>query len=1081
MANQVDALQIINKELDATNEKLKSTLKVILQISEQSRAVGGNFSNVKVPNDVSTKIKATADSTTQLNAQLKEQDRLERNLISQLAKKELVTESTNRAVIKSRTEIQQQNKLIREASVLSSRYSTELQKSSVQRNRLARTIQDLNLKKSLGNKLTKQEQVLLKSSRTEFNRYDKAIRGAKQSVGRFQESVGNYQNGLKGAIGLTKQLVGAFGLVQGLRLGFDFLKDAARLAREAKGVEFAFVKLGSEGRKAFDDIRKSTRGLLSDLDIKKSLNEFSNFNISLRDSGVLFEFLSVRAAQTGRSVDSLRDSLVEGLSKQSVLRIDNLGISAARLNKELMQTPDFVGAVANIARTEVAAAGDILDKTADSQVKFNVAFENFKVSAGGGFIGDLTTSISDLGTALISTLSDVNEVSDGFSEFFLNLFSSGNPAVLAQIQAQSVLSKELEKRAPIIKEILKLQEQQGVILLQRNINQEQYNKTNSKELTLILERTKAEVNSTEAIKNKGRTVKQLRQDISNLAAEQEGLTESDKERAAQIRKEIVLINKKITSILGETKANKKKKKAEQDAFNLLKFRLTQQIKLEDEVVNNNNKSTKERTTALIKSIEKQKELIIEIESFKLTQVKKGSDAAKLIQETSEANLIALEQTKQKRILKIIQDGFNARISAIDLFDEKSSRSIEERLNSEIKALRIRGFSEKEIAEQILELRSNLQRDLLLDLIESTEKELKVLDTSSQAHLEIERRLYALKKELREKDEESESEAARRIEEQRRELFADTATVLENSFGISGAASDNFFNTLFDNYEKLRRDNKDTFQEIAEIASATFSVIGEVGAAVFDARIEGYEQEIEANTEKYDALLGNEQLSEEQRESLELQREEKEKTLREKQKKEQIKKAKFDKAISIFEITINTASAVAKALPNVPLSILAGVLGLAQLAAVIASPIPAFEKGKGAYDNYEGSAIWGEKRQEVKISKNGNIEVSPKKIANHLTHVKKDDVIHPDANKYFASLSDDDLMGDLHKHSIIASMENQNSIADGYIAASLINNENRQQTDRIVRAIKQNKSKFNVTNKVSLGQDLKYLSRKNSIL
>src|SRR5690606_39826108 len=74
----------------------------------------------------------------------------------------------------------------------------------------------------------------------------------------------------------------------------------------------------------------AVRGSISALDIKRSLNEFANFNITLEQSGTLFDFLAIRAAQTGKSITQLRDSLVEGLSKESLLRIDNLRSEGSR-------------------------------------------------------------------------------------------------------------------------------------------------------------------------------------------------------------------------------------------------------------------------------------------------------------------------------------------------------------------------------------------------------------------------------------------------------------------------------------------------------------------------------------------------------------------------------------------------------------------------------------------------------------------------------------------------------------------------------------------------------------------------------
>jgi hypothetical protein len=52
-----------------------------------------------------------------------------------------------------------------------------------------------------------------------------------------------------------------------------------------------------------------------------------------------------------------------------------------------------------------------------------------------------------------------------------------------------------------------------------------------------------------------------------------------------------------------------------------------------------------------------------------------------------------------------------------------------------------------------------------------------------------------------------------------------------------------------------------------------------------------------------------------------------------------KQAKIDKATALFEIGVNTASAVAEALPNIPLSVTVGAMGAAQAAAVAAKPLP----------------------------------------------------------------------------------------------------------------------------------------------
>lgn len=76
-----------------------------------------------------------------------------------------------------------------------------------------------------------------------------------------------------------------------------------------------------------------------------------------------------------------------------------------------------------------------------------------------------------------------------------------------------------------------------------------------------------------------------------------------------------------------------------------------------------------------------------------------------------------------------------------------------------------------------------------------------------------------------------------------------------------------------------------------------------------------------------------------------------------------RQAIIDKAQAIFDIGINTAVAIVKALPNMVLSGIIGALGAAQAAAVVAQPIPAAEKGAYLPGSDEGTVIRaGEKRK-----------------------------------------------------------------------------------------------------------------------
>jgi Na+-transporting methylmalonyl-CoA/oxaloacetate decarboxylase gamma subunit len=67
-------------------------------------------------------------------------------------------------------------------------------------------------------------------------------------------------------------------------------------------------------------------------------------------------------------------------------------------------------------------------------------------------------------------------------------------------------------------------------------------------------------------------------------------------------------------------------------------------------------------------------------------------------------------------------------------------------------------------------------------------------------------------------------------------------------------------------------------------------------------------------------------------------------LQRQQRNEKVKEAEFDRAKGILDVGINTAIAVTKVLPNIPLSLIMAGIGAAQIAAILARPIPKFAAG-----------------------------------------------------------------------------------------------------------------------------------------
>ena len=113
-----------------------------------------------------------------------------------------------------------------------------------------------------------------------------------------------------------------------------------------------------------------------------------------------------------------------------------------------------------------------------------------------------------------------------------------------------------------------------------------------------------------------------------------------------------------------------------------------------------------------------------------------------------------------------------------------------------------------------------------------------------------------------------------------------------------------------------------------------------------------------------------------------------------------------------------------------------------------------------------------------VERDGNLLMTDKK--NAIVEGKKGDIIHKDANEYLSKLSDEELTKNLQQHSVIASLQHNNYLAYKLENKRAIDNNNMN-TDRIVKAIKSQKTKFNLHQNIDLSRDLRFLDRLNNTL
>lgn len=156
--------------------------------------------------------------------------------------------------------------------------------------------------------------------------------------------------------------------------------EGVEMAQEADGVTRAFRQL-DDGH-ILDNLRKATKGTVTDLDLMKAAVQAKDFRIPLEDLGKYLQFAQLKAQQTGQSVEYMTNSIVTGLGRKSVMILDNLGISASEVNEQIKQGAGFTQAVANIVDKQLAAASENYVSAADRASAAAVNFRNKQLELG---------------------------------------------------------------------------------------------------------------------------------------------------------------------------------------------------------------------------------------------------------------------------------------------------------------------------------------------------------------------------------------------------------------------------------------------------------------------------------------------------------------------------------------------------------------------------------------------------------------------------------------------------------------------------------------------------------------------------
>ncbi|QIH39737.1 phage tail tape measure protein [Flavobacterium sp. Sr18] len=811
-------------------------------------------------------------------------------------------------------------------------------------------------------------------------------------------------------------------------------------------------------------------------------------NVSIQESTALVELLAengLKGADAGTALRNvlLKISAPDALPKKAQEEFAKLGISLETLKDksipiqqklELLKPllKDNASIVKVFGLENATAALNVLGHTDRLKELTSKMNENGTAAEQASIRTDtLTGSMDKLESAWSSFILSLNEKGNGLGGFFKGVLDFAKESVHGMTV---MFTDEEKKRNDELGKIKQTGIESAIALYSKEngYNEERLNKIKKQNSDEITENTK-KVNALIADNKK------LSQNTVFLT----GAIKNDSfAKIMDNRKKIAALNNKTTDLFGKntgvnsliasgkpgkttpppppalTNDNADADKAAKEAldrakrlsdslYEVKKQQLERDIKINDEIVSNDKLSDDVRIAALELSSKKQ------ITLTELTQ-----------QHSLDADKFVLEKDRMNANQKVLIN--NDAAFKIQDINKKTSEEI----------LKINQFDEakyqKDLEDKVSKINIAMNEELAVEFDRFAA--LGDLEAMAQADREKaiedhEKRIFDIKKAF----------AIKTLKLQIANLEGQLATndLLPVNEQISAdkrqKIEENLSNAKVAIKENELSKNKETNQvtiqsesekalQILDISAQLAGALSDISNSLFDAKIQKIDDEISKNNEYYDKQIELSGNDERQKDLYADERDKKNEALEKKKRKEQHKQAVFNKAMSALNVGISTSMAIISALAQVPkfdfgisaasIATAYGIVGAAQLAAVLASPLPKYKMGRlggPAETAWVGDGFVS----EVITSADGsNPRLTPNTPT--LANLGQGDIVHKsveDYNRYIRA-------------SILSGFNQDQSKLSEFQSIQFDNNNNKELVDemRLTRkAIEKNKTNITV--------------------
>lgn len=872
-------------------------------------------------------------------------------------------------------------------------------------------------------------------------------------------------------------------------------------------------------------------------------------NISIEESTALIELLAEKGLKGAEAGTALRNVLLkisapDALPREAQKAILNLGISMDTLKDKtipIQQKLEILKPILNdnaalvkiFGLENAVAARNVLENTtrlkeltskmgefgtAQEQAnirtntlqgkteKLSATYDSFILSLNNGK-GVLSSFLSELADTFTFALEGLIRLNSSWDELYAKAQNSGKIQG-AQVFTQRLSSfKYLEDEQSKVNQVYSIAEKnleshnRAMNLLNKIQNDK--DKVTVKEAGQIIK---------ELNKYNGGSFKEndLREKILKSIATEEKVMELSKNKLSDLRKKENTdiqktnetkrsLSKEEISRLKQEAAEKERlrkeelaklKKFDDDSYALGKFRLEQEIEINNEIANNDSESIQDRLDAYLNAQQSEKALLEETASYKLRQISQYTDdvrdltneeiqtlidGGKIKKKLTDDEVLVLEELKAKKDNLDKKDLAN-RQKILDSIVDLEQKKTEKVLQNQDTELNKRLTIENELYQENLKLLKDNQTEIEALTLKHEEEVFNIKKEFAKKALQEQINALQTILDAEAKKPESERISADKIAEIQNKLSKFKLQLSEEDLTNSQAVN-----------QKRVELEKEAVDLIKQLQSELTSTLKDLLNSLFEAKIQRIDDEIQANDDYYNQQLQMAQGDADQQNLIEQERAKKRKELEKEKRKEELKAAIAQRIMATAQIgidlaktimSINAAAAAMDAVTPFALGAtgisyraiqlpLAIGLSAAQTALVLSAPLPKYEKGTQGKPHKGGFAEVGEKRPEVILEPGRNPYVVEKPS---ILNLPKGTEVIPSIDEYQK----------MQRASIMASIDielnKMNSYQSKHAFDARYNAELLEELKRNTEATKKHKtSNVVVKNNIDLGHEIWKLS------